>query len=128
MQKYFAPEDEAIVKERRKQNGAAFSKSFRAIAAQVRKKFDANVLIVAAPAENLEQRFPNRAVYFLYVNDKAKLICKENFSALTFEQKDVAALTDFVKKFVEEPLKIESPVVSEWLKTCELPVQTLDAK
>ncbi len=131
MKKYYQ-DDDAAVKERRKKNGAAYNKNFRAIAAQVRKKFEDNVLIVAASAEDLEQRFPNRAVYFLYLNAKGQLICKENFSALTFEQKEVAALADFAKEFnvteiyVEEPSGIESPIVDEWLKTCSLPIKTLN--
>ncbi len=134
LQKYCDQDISAMSKEFSKQKQIAFRKSYQALAAQVRKNFEDNVLIVAAPAEDLEQRFPNRAVYFLYLNSKGQLICKENFSALTFEQKEVAALADFAKEFnvteiyVEEPSGVESPIVSEWLKTCGLPIKTLNAK
>lgn len=131
MQKYHAQEDEEILKDTSKRNGAAFGKNIQVLAAQVRKKFEKNILIVGEVPENFEQQFQNCGVYSLSLNAKGKFICTERFSLLTFEQKDTATLSDFVKKFnvteifIKEPLEFESSFVADWLKTCGLPVKTL---
>ncbi len=134
MQKYFLEDTTEIRKEASRKSSRIYNEIYNAVAAHIRQKFEKNILIVAAPHEDFEKQFPNCGLYFLYINDKGQLICKENFSSLTFEQKDSAALTDLVKKFnvaeifVEEPPKIESPVVTDWLKNCGLLVQTLKSK
>jgi len=127
MQKYCDQKDEEIRKELNKKKVALFKRNLHEIAAQIRQNFEKNILIVGAPLKNnFEQQFPNCGVYFLNLNDKGKLICTENFSLLTFEQKDVASLNDFVQKFritkviVNELMNFESPVVSKWLQTNNL--------
>ena len=128
MQKYRDQKDEELRKELNKKKAVIFRKNLNEIAAQIRQKFEENILVVGAPAENnFEQQFPNCGVYFLNLNDKGKLICTEKFSLITFEQKDVDTLNDFVQKFritkviVNDPMNFESPIVSEWLKTSNLP-------
>ena len=140
LEKYYKQDDEAMRKDIRKKNNAAFSRAYRAIAAAVRKKFTENIL-VAAPLDDdakkiLIDRFaqtnPNGTLYFLRLNDKGELICKENFSTLDFPlKKEIDALKDFAEKFniaeivTDSSAKFDLPVVSEWLENCGLPVKVL---
>jgi len=137
MQKYFANDDEAIRKDTDKRNGASYRKNLQAILAQVRQKFEKNILVFAAPREKVEQdnletlfdkQFQNCGVYFFQTVED-KIVCKENFSKVNLEQADFAALSDFVKKFnvteifVEEPLNFDLPAAKDWIKVSNLPVQ-----
>lgn len=141
IEKYYYQDDEEPRSERLKLNRAAFKKAYREIAASVRKKFTQNILVSTpldeATKKNLIDRFaqtnPNSTLYFLRLNDKGELICKEDFSALDLPVKpEVAALKEFAKKFnitqvvATEPLNFDVPAVAEWLKVCELPVQILE--
>jgi len=133
MQKYSAEDDAELRKEAGKKNRRIYGENYRAVAAHIRKKFEKNILVVAAPREDLLKLFPRCNVFFLQSVEE-KIICTEEFSSLTFEQKDAAALNEFTKKFnvteifVMEEQKIDSPVVNEFLKTCELPIKTLNAE
>ncbi|MBE8951770.1 MAG: hypothetical protein SR1Q7_01330, partial [Quinella sp. 1Q7] len=105
-----------------------------------RQKFTKNILVVsplddgakAFLIDHFAQTIPNGTLYFLRLNDKGELICRENFSTLDLPIKsEVAALNDFAKKFnivqvvAGDPLNLNSPAVAEWLKVCGLPVQVL---
>ena len=134
MQKYFYQDDSSIRRKINEYNNRALSKIYQELAAQIRQKFKENILFVGVSPQNLEKDFQNCGVYILQFVE-GKIICLETFSLLALAlREEPAALSDFVNKinvteiYVGEPLKVESPVVSEWLKTCELPVQTLDAK
>ncbi|MBE8952421.1 MAG: Coenzyme F420 hydrogenase/dehydrogenase, beta subunit C-terminal domain, partial [Quinella sp. 1Q7] len=141
MEKYFAQDDAELRKEIGKQNGAAFKAAYRAIVASVRKKFTKNILVVsplddgakAFLIDHFAQTVPNGTLYFLRLNDKGELICRENFSTLDLPIKsEVAALKDFAKKFnivqvvAGDPMNLNAPAVAEWLKVCGLPVQVLE--
>ena len=134
MKKYYAQDDTEISKIKGGQNWRTYIKNLREIAAQIRPTFEKNILIISAPINEIEQnilaqKYPNCGVYILRPKEGGLPFCREIFSGLTFDQKDAAALADFVKKFNVTEIfikdKIDSPVVEEFLKDCGLPVQTL---
>ncbi|MBE8952423.1 MAG: Coenzyme F420 hydrogenase/dehydrogenase, beta subunit C-terminal domain [Quinella sp. 1Q7] len=140
MEKYFAQDDAELRKEIFLQNRRTFKRSYRAIVASVRQKFTENILVVSPFADDAKaflidhfsQTIPNGTLYFLRLNDKDELICRENFSTLDLPIKsEVAALNDFAKKYnivqvvANDPLNLNAPAVAEWLKVCGLPVQVL---
>lgn len=140
MEKYYYQEDEEIRKKVRKQNSDSFKKIFRDIAAQIRKNFKQNILIVSMTLDDntkkslfdyFNQNLPGVNLYVLQrVEDKKKFVCTESFSSLTFDIKEeVDALKDFAKRFnvteilIDKELKSIPPFVTEWLKSCGLPVK-----
>lgn len=140
MEKYYYQEDEEIRKEVRKQNSDSFKKIFRDIAAQIRKNFKQNILIIPMTLEDntkkslfdyFEQNLPGVNLYVLQrVEDKNKFVCTESFSSLNFDVKeDADALKDFAKRFnvteilIDKESKSNPPFVTEWLKICGLPVK-----
>ena len=134
MEKYFYQDDSIIRQKISEHDNQILMIIYQELAAQIRRKFKENILFVGVSPENLKREFQNCGVYiFQFV--EGKIICLETFSSLVLVLKpEPAALADFAKKFnvteifVEEPLKVESPVVDEWLKTCGLPIKTLGAK
>ena len=138
MEKYYYQDDAELRKQIGKLNRRAFGTAYREIVASVRQKFTQNIL-VAAPLDDdakksLIERFaqnnPNSTLYFLRLNDKGELICREEFSSLDLPIKsEVAALKDFAKEFniaqvvASEPLNLNVPAVAEWLKVCGLPTK-----
>ena len=142
MQKYF---DYKTLNETLKKNDDAFAESFDAINAQIRQKFEKNILVVFTPAnkhdrKNLqmffERSFKNSGVYLLEPGEGSALACTESFSQITSELKDVAELSNFVKQrnisavFVKLPLDFGdgSPAMIDWLNNCGLPAQTFAQK
>ena len=140
MEKYYFQDDAELRKQIGKLNRRAFRVAYREIVASVRQKFTENIL-VATPfdddakkslIERFTQNNPNGTIYFLRLNDKGELVCREEFSSLDLPIKsEVAALKDFAEKFnvtqvvASEPLNLDVPAVAEWLKVCGLPVQVL---
>lgn len=140
MQHYAQQDDSAIRKQVSEQNHRALMQSLQEIAANVRQKFERNILILATPrdereqkilGEYFEQNIPNVGVYIMRPVGNGKIFCTENFSSMNFalnETPDV--LSAFAKQFrvaaifVERSIKFDSPVVVEWLKSCGLPIQT----
>ncbi len=140
MEKYYYQDVAELRKEIFLQNRRTFKRSYRAIVASVRQKFTENILVASLfdddakelLIDHFAQTVPNGTLYFLRLNDKDELICRENFSTLDFPIKsEVAALNDFAKKYnivqvvASDPLNLNSPAVEEWLKVCGLPVQVL---
>lgn len=139
MQYYAQQDDSAVRKQVAEQNHRALMQSLQEIAANLRRKFERNVLIFATPRDEREQKIlgdyfeqniPNVGVYILRPVGKGKIFCAENFSSLSFvlnETPDV--LSAFAKQFkvaaifVDRSIKFDSPVVVEWLKSCGLPIQ-----
>ena len=142
MEKYYYQDDVELRKQAGKQNRVAFRVAYRAIVASVRKKFTENILVAAPIDDNDAKAFlidhfkkmvPNGTLYFLRLNDKGELICRENFSTLDLPIKsEIVALNDFAKKFnivqvvAGDPLNLNAPAVEEWLKVFGLPVQFLE--
>ena len=140
MEKYFYQDDETIRNEVLGRERRNFKTKYNAVAEHLRKHFKRNVLVVTSPPDEaaqksldnyLVQEFADCGVYLLKFQEPGKLTYTKVFSSLTAELKeDFAALINFVKQFniteiyVEEPPKFDSSVVTEWLKTCGLPVRT----
>ena len=148
MEKYFYQDDSELRGEVDKRNYFAFQKCYQELAAQVRQKFERNILVLSSTRDKdeqnalgdfFEQHFPNCGVYLLQSGEEEPLTCTEYFSSFTAELKDNAAtLSDFARRFnvteiyVENPLRvyIERPLnfnlsaVLDWLKSCGLPVRT----
>ena len=140
MEKYYYQNDDDIRKEISRQESRNFRQTLSAIAAQIRKTLKRNILVVtsiptadAVAKKSLlnqfESDFPGCGVYILQRAD-AKFVCTENFSLIAFDVKeDVAALTDFAKKYnvteIFSDNQSDSPVMSAWLEACGLPVKFL---
>ena len=142
MQKYF---DKKMRQETQRKNKEAFEERFTAITAQVRQKFEKNILVVFTPAhesdrKNLgiffERNFKNSGVYLLEPGEGSTLTCTESFSQIISEFKDTVELSDFVKQrniteiFVKLPLDFRdgSPAMIDWLNNCGLPAKTFAQK
>ena len=142
MQKYY---NYRFQNENVEKNDAAFAESFAQITAQVRQKFEKNILVVFTPAHDsdrknlgifFERNFKNSGVYLLEPGEGSALACTENFSQITNEFKGVAELSDFVKQrnikeiFVKLPLDFgnDSPAMIDWLNNCGLPAKTFAQK
>ena len=139
IEKYYHQDDEETHKKNSKQTGINFRKMYRGMAAQVRKNFKRNILIVAPDLNDdtkksfsnyFEQNFSETNFYILQRADAEKFICIENFSLLTFDVKEeVDALKDFAERFnvteilIDKESKSNPPFVTEWLKSCGLPVK-----
>ena len=140
IQKYFAQDDEEIRKDTGKRSGAAFWKNLREILNPVRQQFAQSVLVIASVRKRDEQKVLSKFfeqnlkdcnVFFLQPKGDGQFVCSENFSGFKSDLKDVAALTDFVKKydlkaiFVEKPLKFGKAFAStaDWIKSSGLPVR-----
>lgn len=140
MEKYYYQEDEEILKKIKKQNANSFKKSYRDIAAQIRKNFERNILIVSMTLDDntkkslfdyFEQNLPGVNLYVLQrIEDKKKFVCKESFSSINFDVKEEAdALKDFASQFnvteilIDKESNSNPPFVTEWLKICGLPVK-----
>lgn len=141
MEKYYYQKDEEIPKKVKKLNAASFRKNYREIAAQIRKNFKRNILIVSSALDDeakkslfkqFEQILPDGGVYILQRADAEKFVCTENFSLIPFDIKEeTAAFKDFVEKFniteifMNTEFKSDSSVLDEWLNSCGLPVKSL---
>ena len=142
MQKYF---DKKMRQETLRKNKEAFEERFTAITAQVRQKFDKNILVVFTPAHDsdrknlgifFERSFKNSGIYLLEPGEGSALACTESFSQITNEFKSVAELSDFVKQrniteiFVKLPLDFGdgSHAMIDWLNNCGLPAKTFAQK
>ena len=148
MQKYYGrrlQSENENENENIEKNAAAFKESFEAITAQIRQKFEKNILVVFTPAQDndrknlemfFERNFKNSGVYLLEPGESSALACTESFSQITSELKDIAELSDFVKQrnisavFVKLPLDFgdDSPAMIDWLNNCGLPAQTFAQK
>ncbi len=138
MEKYYYQNDDDIRKAASAQQSRNFRQTLNDVAAQIRKTFKRNILVVTSiPAADavakksllnqFESDFPGCGVYILQRAD-AKLVCTENFSLIAFDVKeDNDALNDFAKKYnvteIFSDNQFDSPVMSEWLKACGLPVK-----
>ena len=140
IQKYYAQDSEEIRKDTGKRSGAAFWKSLREILTPIRQQFAQSVLVIASVRKRDEQKVLSKFfeqnlkdcnVFFLQPKGDGQFVCSENFSGFKSDLKDVAALTDFVKKydlkaiFVEKPLKFGKAFAStaDWIKSSGLPVR-----
>lgn len=145
MQKYYAQDDENILKATDKRQTAVFQKNLQEILTPFRERFEQNILVVSSLREKddqkalvdfFEQNLKNCGLYFLQPKDAGQFVCVENFSGVKFDLKDTAALSDFVKNykiagiFVENPLNFGDnlSLISGWLKTCELPMKVFAQK
>ena len=143
MHKYFLEDNTEIRKENGVKNGRMYNETYRAVVAHIRKQFKKNILVITPPLDDnalkaleshFEQNFSDCGVYLLKFKDKGLLNCTETFSSVAFDLKDeVAALNNLVKQYniteicAEEPPQFDSSVVTEWLKTCGLPVRTFSS-
>ena len=145
MQKYFVQDDTEFRKEVIKKTGAAYQKNLPEILTPIRQKFPKKFLVVSSVRDGDAQDFLTNffvknikkcAFYFLQPRDGGQFICRENFSGTTFDLKTVDALTEFVKNYnltrvyVEKPLNFgdNTAAITEWLKTCALPVKLFAQK
>ena len=130
LQKYFE-QDKATIRKEPAKPGQTYNEIYRGVVEHIRKQFKRNILIVGVSSESFKQQLEGCGVYVLKVVD-GKIICTEEFSSLAFEQKDLAALNDFAKRFNVTEVFVgdlaNAASVEEWIKTCDLPVQTLKAK
>lgn len=140
MQYFAAQDNSAIRKQVAEKNHHALMQSYQEVVAQIRQKFERNVLILTSISNErelkflgtqFEQNIPNVGAYLLRPVDNGLLACTENFSSLTFALKDnPAELTNFARQlkiaavFVDQATRFNSPVVVDWLKGCGLPIQT----
>ena len=139
LEKYYHQDDEEISKKFPKPKGFSFKKSYADIAAQIRKNFKRNILIVAPNLEDnvkkslfdyFDWKLPEINVHILQRGDAENFICTESFSLLTFDVKEnAAALKEFAEQFnvteilIDKELKSDSPALIDWLKNCSLPVK-----
>ena len=140
LQEYYDQDDEEIRKGTGKKKRDIFQKNIRDLAAQIRRHFTKNILVMSSPhskgeqkiLENfLEQDFKDCGVYILQPKEDDQFVCTETFSLLTTDLKDAKAISAFVRKYniteiyIENMLKFgdSSSQIINRLKTFDVPVK-----
>lgn len=137
MQHYFYQDDPKIRQAVNEQSQRDFTETYRTLAAQIRQKFERNILVINPPLDDnaqkflgwqFEQSFPKCGVYFLRIVNNGQLICTENFSSLSFAL-NADVLTDFARQFriteifIERHTNLISPVADQ-INSCGLPIKS----